>query len=69
MKKPVLLDVMLDDKYICQLKCIRRGFPKIVNGEVIENYEDDEYFRAFVEKQRPSLKGKPFKVIPSNQKI
>lgn len=64
----ILLDVMLNGHYVCQLKYPKRGFPQVVDGETLEchNYED---FEKFVLKQRPSLKGKPFVVLPSNQKV
>ena len=63
----MLIDVMLKGRYVCQLNYTKRGFPQVVDGEVLEchNYED---FEKFVVEKRPSLKGKPFVVLPSRQK-
>lgn len=69
MNKPILVDVMLGGKFVCQLKYTKRGFPRIfADGEVIESVSQDD-LRAFVEEKRPSLKGKDYKVAFSNQRV
>ena len=65
---PVLLDVMLNGHYVCQLRYTKRGFPTTVDGKTVECYDYND-FERFVLEQRPSLKGKPFVVLPSNQKV
>ena len=66
--KPIFLDIMLNGVYKGQLKYTKRGFPTLVNGEWVEGYDYDELVK-FVEGQRPSLQGKPFEVLPSNQRV
>ena len=56
-------DVMLKDKYVCTMKMT------VANHHII-GYSGDkpiidiskEQYRAFVEKQRPSLKGKKYHI-------
>ena len=64
----VLLDIMLNGVYKGQLKYYGHGNPELINGKIVEVW-DPEILRAFVEEQRPSLKGKDFQVHFSNQKI
>lgn len=64
----MLLDIMLDGVYKGQLKYDKRGFPQLINGKVTEVY-DYEDLEKFVAEQRPSLKGKPFVVVPTKQRV
>lgn len=64
----VVLDIMLDGVHKGQVKYTKPGFPQIIDGKVIESYNYNDWIK-FVEEQRPSLKGKPFSVIPTNQKV
>ena len=64
----VLLDIMLNGVYKGQLKYYGHGNPELINGKIVEVW-DPKILRAFVEEQRPSLKGKDFQVHFSNQKI
>ena len=66
-KKQILLDVMLNGRFICQLKYDGSPFPTMVNGEVKPVY-DSEDIRKFVYNQRPSLRGKDIRIEFSNQK-
>ena len=68
MGKTLLLDVILNGRFKCQLKYERSGFPLILDGEIIESYNAED-LREFVERERPSLKGKDFKIEFSNQKV
>ena len=65
--RKVLLDVMLDNRYVCQLNYDRHGYPELIDGEIIEVFKEDE-IRSFIEEKRPSLKGKDFKVSFTNDK-
>ena len=66
--KPILLDIMLNGRFVCQLRYTRRGFPMVVGGVVTESYDNSD-FRKFVEQQRPSLRNKDFKIELAEQKI
>lgn len=68
MNKPIYLDLMLNDKYIGQLRYTKRGFPEMINGKVeeVHNIEDLE---DFVFSQRPSLRGKNIRIIPTTQRV
>ncbi|MCR5270524.1 MAG: hypothetical protein K6D91_05855 [Prevotella sp.] len=68
MKQPVLLDVMMGDNFICQLRYNKRGFPQMVDGKVVEVHKESD-LKAFVESQRPSLIGKDYHVELSNQSV
>jgi len=69
MKKPeILLDIMLDGRFVCQLRYARQGQLKIINGHMAEVYDLDD-LQSFVEKERPSLIGQPYKIEFSQQHI
>lgn len=64
----ILLDIMHDGRFVCQLRYTKRGFPKIIGGEVREVYESKD-IEAFVEQQRPSLKGKDYQIVFTKNKV
>ena len=66
-KKQILLDVMLNGRFVCQLKYNRRGFPEMIDGEVKESHKIEDLER-FVFEKRPSLRGKDIRIEFSNQK-
>ena len=66
--KPLLLDIMLDGRYKCQVKYTKHGFPTIIEGRVVELFNINE-LKAYVEETRPSLAGKHFNILFSDQKI
>ena len=51
-RKPMLLDFMQGDKFICQLKYTKRGIPTIVDGEIREVYNMED-LEQFVYENRP----------------
>lgn len=57
MKPPVLLDIMVNGRFYTQLRYTKRGFPKMIDGEIVEmhNVKDIE---EFVHEKLPSLKYK-----------
>jgi len=59
-RKPILLDVMQGNKFICQLKYTKRGLPTIVDGKIREVYNMEDLER-FVYENRPSLRGGGYK--------
>ena len=65
---PVLLDVMMNGRFLCQLRYNKRGFPRVINGKVFEVYNYND-LQAFVEEQRPSLKGKSYIIKFATQKV
>ena len=68
MGKTLLLDIMLNGRFKCQLKYEKNGFPLIMDGEVLESYDASD-LKEFVERERPSLKGKDFKIEFATQKV
>ena len=68
MARTLLLDIMLDGRFKCQLKYKATGFPLILDGEVKECFEDSD-LKEFVERERPSLKGKDYKIRFTTQKV
>ena len=67
-RKPMLLDIMQGDKFICQLKYTKRGIPAIVDGEIREVYNMDD-LEQFVYENRPSLRGGGIKIAFSNNRV
>lgn len=58
--KKILLDIMLNDRFVCQL-----AYP-VAAGEKIVDIKDLEWFVTF---KRPSLNGKKFNINFSEQKV
>ena len=67
MAKKVLLDIMLNGRFVCQLSYDKRGFPEMIDGEVKE-YHRLEDLEKFVYEKRPSLRGKDIRIEFSSQK-
>jgi len=59
--RPVLLDIMLGGRFVCQLKYTKRGLPKMIDGKIIECHDPGD-LKRFVEEKRPSLKGKDYQI-------
>jgi len=68
MNKPLLIDIMLDGRFVQQLRYDRRGFPEMIDGEFVESHRRED-IEAFVYEKRPSLKGKPIKIEIASQKV
>jgi hypothetical protein len=67
MAKKVLIDIMENGRFICQLKYDGMPFPEMIDGEIIPVY-DSEDMERFVYEKRPSLRGKDIRIEFSNQK-
>lgn len=68
-QKAQLVDVMLaDGSFFCQLRYTGQPFPTIVKGQIVPQYDESDLKRFAIEK-RPSLAGKKFNVIPTNQRV
>lgn len=68
-QKAMLLDVMLSDgTFFYQLKYTGTPFPMIIEGKMVPTY-DYRDLRKFALEKRPSLAGKKFNVIPTNQRV
>lgn len=63
----ILLDIMLDGRFLCQMKYPHRGFPQMYNGKVVETYDYND-FEKFVFEKRPSLRNKQIAILPSTQR-
>lgn len=63
----ILLDIMQDGRFICQMKYPHRGFPQMLDGKVIEAYDYND-FEKFVFEKRPSLRNKKIVILPSTQR-
>lgn len=68
MATPILLDIMIDGRFVCQLRYTHRGFPTLVGG-VVKEVHDADNLRQFVEQQRPSLRDKKYTIAFTDQKI
>ena len=64
----VLIDVMLGDRFYCQLRYNGTPFPKMVNGEVAFVY-DDRDIKRFIEEKRPSLIGRGYYYKYATQRV
>lgn len=65
---PILLDIMQDGRFLCQMKYPHRGFPQMLDGKLVETYDYND-FEKFVFEKRPSLRNKKIAILPSNQRI
>lgn len=65
---PILLDIIKNGRFYKQLEYIKRGFPKLIDGKVIETY-NSENIKKFVEESFPSLVGKDYNIEFAKQKV
>ena len=68
MAKAVLIDIMREGWFICQLSYNQRGYWTKVNGQLLEVHSE-KAVKNFVEKRLPSLRGSNYNVCFTNQKI
>lgn len=66
--KTILIDIMLNSRFVCQMKYIKRGFPVMIDGDVKEAHDIDD-IKRYVEEKRPSLKGKPYIINFTSQRV
>lgn len=66
--KPVLMDIMLNGRFYCQMPCEAKGDWKIVDGEIKETY-DIEKVKTYIESKLPNLKGKNYEVYFTDKKV
>jgi hypothetical protein len=64
----VLIDVMVDGRFNCQLAYEGSPFPQMVDGKVVPVYDGNDISR-FVYEKRPSLKGKAVTIEFATQKV
>ena len=64
---PILLDIMQDGRFLCQMKYPHRGFPQMLDGKLVEAYDYND-FEKFVFEKRPSLRNKQIVILPSTQR-
>ena len=68
MAKKVLLDIMFNGRFICQLRYDGMPFPEMIDGKVVPVYDSKDLER-FVYEKRPSLRGKDIRIEFSNNKV
>lgn len=66
--KTILLDIMVDGRFNCQLRYKGHPFPKMIDGKVVPVYDGDEISK-FVFEKRPSLKGKDVQICFAEQLV
>lgn len=66
--KPVLLDVLIDGRFYTQVRYDKRGYPMLVDGEIIEVHKEEDLYK-FAEEKLPSLKGKNYQLEFANKPI
>ena len=64
----ILLDIIKNGRYYCQLRYTKRGFPCIIKGNITEVINSDD-IKDFVEHQLPTLRGKQYRIEFANQRI
>ena len=64
----VLLDIVLNGRFLCQLPYRWVGLLEIIDGNPLYVCTEAEV-RSFVESKRPSIIGKDFKIELSNQRV
>lgn len=64
----VLLDIILNGRFLCQLVYKERGNLEWINGKLAFVIADVD-IQHFVERQRPSLRGKSYHIEFSNQRV
>lgn len=64
---PLLLDIMLDGRFLCQMSYKGNPMPILVNGDVMPLYDTEE-IQKYVYQERPSLKGKNINIRFSTKK-
>lgn len=65
---PILLDIIKNGRFYKQLKYTKRGFPKLIDGKVIETYNSED-IKKFVEESLPSLVGKDYNIEFAKQRV
>ena len=68
MAKAVLIDIMREGRFNCQLSYNQRGYWTKVNGQLLEVHSE-KAVKNFVEKRLPSLRGSNYNVCFTNQKV
>lgn len=68
MMKPIYLDIMLGDRFVCQLRYTKRGWPRMVNGKMVETHSAKD-IEEFVYAKRPSLRGMDIDIRFSDQRV
>lgn len=63
-----IVDIMLGDRFVCQMSILPKGSLKILNGEMVEKVTEED-IRLCVESKMPSLKGKPYTIERTEQKL
>jgi len=64
----VLIDVMVDNRFNCQLRYDGAPVPQMINGEVVSTYDADD-IKRFVYDKRPSLIGKDVQICFATQQV
>ncbi len=64
----LLLDIMLNGRFFCQLRYTGRGRLEWL-GEKLGYVYNEASIRSFIERMRPSLRGKDYKVDFAKQRV
>lgn len=68
-RRPILLDVMSGDRFLCQIAYTKRGIPKLIDGKMTEVHRPEDIM-TYIREKRPSLaNAKDLHVSFSSQKI
>lgn len=67
-RKPLLIDIMLNGKFFGQVRYTGAVDYEMIDGRMIPAYDDDA-LSLFVEKERPSLIGKDYRLRITEQRI
>ena len=64
----VLIDVMVDGRFNCQLRYAGTPVPQMIDGDVVPAYDADD-IKRFVYDKRPSLIGKHVQICFATQQV
>lgn len=65
---PILIDIMIGSRFVCQMKYDKPGWPQMVDGQIVETHRAED-IEAFVYQKRPSLKGKGITIKFTQQRV
>lgn len=65
---PILIDVMLNGRFVCQLHYTGKGHLEMIDGELF-GVQSESDIREWINEQRPSLRNKNINIRISNKRV
>ena len=67
-KPTLLLDIMEDGRFVCQIPYYQHGMPRMVDGNIIEVH-DFKDIEKYVYEKRPSLRNRNISIAFAQQRV